>query len=194
MILSHHVEHAKAPIYNAMVPEQPSPSWCKTAAPTKWPCHNPSPVKVMPLATPLLKLLASPTHEPPRLIPSNLSTKACATHPLHCYSKQSVLGSWPVPHTWIHTQCNNYLMASPANAKGHMKQSHKGIQSTTPKPTKITHHPQVLPTPQMVNNATMPCVMYQGWGRLTCSPTPQSHSRDWGWLHCQCFLLWRICR
>jgi hypothetical protein len=42
--LSHHVEHAKAPIYHAMVPEQPSPCMMLEGHAIKTPCHNPAPL------------------------------------------------------------------------------------------------------------------------------------------------------
>ncbi len=69
---------------------------------------------------------------------------------------------------------NKHLNASPATAKGHMKQPRHGIRSTTPKPVsptgilpvgEVTHHiplqptqniPIHLPRPPVMQDTTMP--------------------------------------
>ncbi len=60
------------------------------------------------------------------------------------------------PHLDMHS-VRKYLFASPATSKGHMKQLHKGIQSTcTTKPTTTTQVCPLLPRPQQVVDHTMP--------------------------------------
>jgi hypothetical protein len=104
MMLSHHVEHTKAPISHAVIPEQLSPCVMLDGCTTKTTRHNPAPVKSVPLATPLLKLPASLTHKPTKPTTLNLHTKAYATHPLHPSSRQSMLDSSRGARTWMRTQ------------------------------------------------------------------------------------------
>ncbi len=60
------------------------------------------------------------------------------------------------PHLDAHS-VQKFLFASLATSKGHMKQPHKGIQSTcTTKPTTATQMYPLLLRPQMVEDHTMP--------------------------------------
>ncbi len=134
MMLSHHEEHTKGPIYHAMVPKQPPPCVKQDGCTKESTLSQPGPCKGCALCNPFVQTAGFFYTHTTMTNNFNLDTKACATHPLHCYSLAINAGFLTgAPHLNSH-RVQKYLMASPATTKDHMKEPHKGIRSTIPKP------------------------------------------------------------
>jgi hypothetical protein len=130
MMLSHHVEHAKAPIYHAMVPEQASPCMMpigpaiKTSPPQLGPCKGHAP------CNPVIKTAGFSYSQTNKAINVKFAHQSFCNRPIASLIKTINAGFLKGgPHLDVHS-VRKYLFASPATSKRHMKQPLKGIPST----------------------------------------------------------------
>jgi hypothetical protein len=155
MMLSHHVNHAEAPIKHAMGSEQPSP-WVRKSCYTKKIQIRPSPCLGCSQRNPIIEIAGFSYARTTKINNVKFVHQSFGNPPIALILKAINVGFLKgAPHLDAQT-VRKYLVSSPATAKGHMKRPRKGIRSTTPKETTHAPNTHILRTPQRVPDVTMP--------------------------------------
>ncbi len=193
MMLSHHVEHTRAPIYHAMAPEQPS----------RWVMRG-NFMMALPLPQPGPCIGCAPHLQPLELAVHAGINIVTFAHLVHTWANtikfaHQSLGNPKIStllkatHKGFLKGCLNisessilqYLNPSPAIAKGHMKRPCHGIRSTWPKSPQAQanpYHTQCTLAACHPNKSTCVATLPGGPGvsrtRVWCYHRLQA---DWGW-------------
>jgi hypothetical protein len=170
------MEHAEAPIYHAMVPEQPSPcvmlegSGIQTTPPQPGPCKGCVP------CNPIVKTAGFSYAQTNKANNIKFAHQSFCNPPIVSLLKAINAGFLTgAPHLDSHL-VQKYFFASLPTSKGHMKQPCKGVWSTpTTKPVTATQLDPLLLRPQRMEDRTMPGLNHlQPNGdvdnRTTCPP------------------------